>query len=376
MSQTVIIKFELNGLFVKSEGTDMKKLVLLGAGYGNMSILQGTLKKIPSDVEITLIDRTPFHSIKTEFYAIAAGTVSDTDVRVPIPEHPQLNFVEGSVDRIDLDNNRVLLEDGREVEYNELVIGLGCEDNYHNVPGADENTYSIQSIYNARTTYQDLLGLKGGSTVGIVGAGLSGIELASELRESRPDLNIKLFDRGPRILRDFPERLSNYIQEWFDEHNVEVIAKSNITKVEDGLLHNHDETIPVDAVVWTAGVRPVEPVRELEVEKDRGNRVILNQYHQIPSHPNVYVVGDCASLPHAPSAQLAGVQGDQIADVITKTWKGEALPEKMPELKLKGFMGALGKKRGFLHVGDMTITGRVARLMKSGLLWYYRWHNS
>ncbi len=354
----------------------MKKLVLLGAGYGNMTIMQGLLKKIPNDVEIILIDRTPFHSIKTEFYAIAAGTVSDTDVRVPLPEHPQLKFIEGSVDRIDLENDRVLLEDGQAVAYDELVIGLGCEDNYHGVPGADENTYSIQSIHNARATYQDLLGLKGGSTVGIVGAGLSGIELASELRESRPDLNIKLFDRGPRILRDFPERLSNYIQEWFDAHNVEVIAKSNITRVDDGILYNHEDQIPVDAVVWTAGVRPVQPVRDLEnIEQDRGKRVVLNKYHQIPNYPNVYVVGDCASLPHAPSAQLAEVHGEQIVTVIRKTWKGEPLPEEMPELKLKGFMGALGKKKGFLQVGDMTITGRIARLMKSGLLWFYRWHN-
>ena len=52
---------------------------------------------------------------------------------------------------------------------------------------------------------KNFLGLGGGATVGIVGAGLSGIELASEFRESRPDLKIKLFDRSPRILRDFPE---------------------------------------------------------------------------------------------------------------------------------------------------------------------------
>ena len=69
-----------------------------------------------------------------------------------------------------------------------------------------------------------------------MGAGLSGIELASELRESRPDLNIKLFDRSPRILRDFPERLSNFVKGWFDEHNVDVVSNSNITKVEPTIL--------------------------------------------------------------------------------------------------------------------------------------------
>ena len=355
----------------------MTKLVLLGAGYGNMRILLRLLnKELPEDIDITLIDRTPFHSLKTEFYAIAAGTFPDSEVRVSLPKHQQLTFVEGEVNTIDVDENRIVLEDERMIEYDQLVVGLGCEDNYHDVPGAAENTYSIQTIGESRKTYQALLGLGGGSTVGIVGAGLSGIELASELRESRPDLNIKLFDRSSRILRDFPERLSNYVKGWFDENDVDVIPNSNITKVEPTLLYNHEETIPVDAVVWTAGVRPVEPVREMNVAKDKGKRIILNKYHQVPTQRNVYVVGDCASLPHAPSAQLAGLQGEQIVTVLRKTWANEALPDKLPEIKLKGMMGALGKKKGFAYVADRTVTGRIARLMKSGYLWFYKGHNN
>src|SRR5690606_8234117 len=128
------------------------------------------------------------------------------------------------------------------------VIGLGCEDDYHGVPGAEEHTLSIQTIAKSRVTFEKLCGLPPGSIVAIVGAGLSGIELASELRESRSDLQIKLFDRSPRILRAFPEKLSNYVKKWFDSHNVDVVSNSNITKVEPNLLYNHEETIPVDAV--------------------------------------------------------------------------------------------------------------------------------
>ena len=353
----------------------MKKLLLLGAGYGNMKIMLKILPSLPSDVEVTLVDRTSFHSLKTEFYALASGTVPDSDVRVALPTHERLKVTEGEIAGIELAEKCVLLTDGRQLEYDQLVIGLGCEDNYHNVPGADEHTYSIQTIGQSRDTYQRLLNLAGGSTVGIVGAGLSGIELASELRESRSDLNIKLFDRGPRILRDFPERLSNYVQSWFDKNDVDVVANSNITKVDAHMLHNHAEQIPVDAVVWTAGIQPTKVVRELDVEKDTSNRILLNQYHQVPNYEDVYVVGDIASLPHAPSAQLAEGQGEQIVTVLRHTWNGEALPETMPEIKLKGFMGSLGKKQGFAYLADRTVTGRIARLMKSGVLWMYKWHN-
>ena len=354
----------------------MRKLVLLGGGYGNMRVLLRLLPNdLPSDVEITLVDRTPFHSMKTEFYALAAGTESDQEIRVPFPEHERLQVVNGEVKEILPGDRQVILYGGRSLDYDDLVIGLGSEDKYHGVPGADEFTYSIQTIGNSRKTYQALLGLPSGATVGVVGAGLSGIELASELRESRPDLAIKLFDRSPRILRDFPERMSNFVQDWFESHNVDVVANSNITKVEPALLYNHEETIPVDAVVWTAGIQPVGPVRSMDVETDNGGRIIVNEYHQIPQYESVYVVGDCAALPFAPSAQLAEEQAEQIVDVLKLTWEGKPLPESMPEIKLKGFLGSLGKKQGFAYLGDRTVTGRVARLLKSGVLWMYKWHN-
>lgn len=354
----------------------MKKLVLLGAGYGNMRILLRLLTKdLPADIEITLIDRTPFHSLKTEFYALAAGTSSDTVVRVPLPEHDQLKVIGGEIIEISTEDQCVYLEDGQQIAYDELVIGLGCSDNYHDVPGAAEHTYSIQTIGKSRITYEKLLGLGSGATVGIVGAGLSGIELASELRESRPDLTIKLFDRSPRILRDFPERLSNYVKGWFDQHDVEVVAESNITKVEADTLYNHEETISVDAVVWTAGIRPVKVVQNIDTEKGNSGRLVLNKYHQLPAYENVYIVGDCADLPYAPSAQVAEVQAEQIVKVLRHVWNNEPLPEELPEIKLKGFLGSLGKKQGFAYLADRTVTGRIARLLKSGLLWMYKRHN-
>lgn len=354
----------------------MRKLVLLGGGYGNMRILLRLLpNNVPNDTKVILVDRTPFHSLKTEFYAIAAGTTPDTHVRVQFPDHPQLEKVYGEIVKIDTKNKVVLLEDGTEIDYDDLVIGLGCEDDYHGVEGAKEYTYSIQTIANSRSTYEKLCGLPPGSKVGIVGAGLSGIELASELRESRKDLNIKLFDRSERILRAFPEKLSNYVKEWFIKNNVEVIANSNITKVEPNGLYNHDELIELDAIVWTAGVQPVKIVREMDVDKDKKGRPLVNQYFQLVNDEHVYVIGDCASSDLPASAQLAEEQAERVARILKATFNNEPLPEKIPEIKFKGFMGSLGKKQGFVHLNDLSMTGRIARLMKSGLLWMYKRQN-
>ncbi|MBY0096953.1 NAD(P)/FAD-dependent oxidoreductase [Mesobacillus maritimus] len=354
----------------------MKNLVILGGGYGGMRILQRLLPNdLPEDVTITLIDRVPYHCLKTEYYALAAGTISDQHVRVCFPEHPRLKLKYAEITEIQIDKQQVCLQNGETVHYDELIIGLGCEDKYHNVPGAKEYTYSIQSIEKARDTYQRLNNLPAGSTVGIVGAGLSGVELASELNESRSDLNIKLFDRSNYILSAFPERLSIYVANWFDTNSVEIINNANITRVEDGILYNHDEPNTVDAVVWTAGIQANKLVRDLPIEKDNMGRAIVTPRHHLPDYENVFVLGDCASLPHAPSAQLAEGQAEQIAEVMIKRWKGEEPPESFPTIKLKGILGSLGKKHGFGMIGERAITGRVARILKSGILWVYKYHN-
>lgn len=354
----------------------MKNLVILGGGYGGMKILTELLpNNLPEDVRITLVDRVPYHCLKTEYYALAAGTVSDKELRVSFPEHPQLEIKYGEVTGIEKDNKKVLLKDSEPISYDTLIIGLGCEDKYHDVPGADQYTYSIQSIEKSRKTYSVLNNLGPGSVVGIVGAGLSGVELASELSESRGDLIIKLFDRGKHILPAFPDRLSKYVENWFHKNNVEIINNSNITKVEENLLYNHDEPIPCDVIVWTAGIQANKVVRELGEEMDRSGRLIITPRHHLPNDEHVFILGDCASLPHAPSAQLAEGQAEQIVEVLKKRWNGEEPPVEFPTIKLKGVLGSLGKKHGFGMMADRAITGRVARLIKSGVLWLYKYHN-
>ncbi|MBD7962829.1 MULTISPECIES: NAD(P)/FAD-dependent oxidoreductase [Fictibacillus] len=352
----------------------MKHLVLLGGGYGNMRVLKRLLNSsdLPENIQLTLIDRVPYHCLKTEYYALAAGTISDHHVRVTFPDHPRLNIKYGEVTAIDVKEKKVLLKDQDAVSYDDLVIGLGCEDKYHNVPGADQFTLSIQTIDKSRQTYQILNNLHANAVVAVVGAGLSGVELASELRESRPDLTIKLFDRGDMILSAYKKRLSNYVQNWFVEHGVEVINNSNVTKVEEGALYNHDEKVECDAIVWTAGIQPSRIVRDLDVEKDSQGRVVLTEHHHLPTEEHVYVVGDCASLPYAPSAQLAEEQAEQISQVLLARWNEQPLPE-MNEIKLKGVMGSLGKKSGFGTMGSTALIGRVPRLLKSGILWLYKY---
>ncbi|AOM82032.1 NAD(P)/FAD-dependent oxidoreductase [Salisediminibacterium beveridgei] len=351
----------------------MKQLVILGGGYGGLRATQKLLdEKAVKDLSILLIEKEPYHSLKTEFYALAAGTVSDQELRVHFPNDIRLELKFAKIESVDLKEKKIQLENEEMVNYDDLIIGLGCEDRYHGVPGADQHTLSIQSMRRARKTYHVLQSIKANGRVAIVGGGLSGVELAAELRESRPDLEILLFDRNATILSSFPDKLSNYVTNWFEKHHVKLMTKANITEVERYRIFNHDEPIDVDATIWTAGIQASKIVRDLPVEQDNIGRLITTDYHHIPGDDSVFVVGDCAASEFAPSAQLAEAQAERIATLLATKWRGEAFPEKMPKIKLKGVLGSLGKKQGFGFMGEKPMTGVVPRVLKSGVLWMYK----
>ncbi len=353
----------------------MKHIVVLGGGYGGLKVVQKLLGSTRlSNFKITLVNKVPYHCLKTEFYALAAGTEAESQLRVNFPIDKRLELKYGNVQAVHLAEKTVSFNNSDSLSYDQLVIGLGCEDKYHGVPGAKEHTLSIQSIRKTRMTNHKIQEIAHGGTVSIVGGGLSGVELASELRESRPDLKIILFDRGKTVLSVFPARLNQYVQKWLINHGVTVINHANITKVETNFVYNHDEPTYSDAIIWTAGIQANKVIRNLDIEKDGMGRAIVSRYHFLKGYEDVFVVGDCASSTHAPSAQLAEAQGEQVVMVIEKMFNNEPLPKTMPKIKLKGVLGSLGKKHGFGLMGERTLIGRVPRVIKSGVLWMYKYH--
>jgi NADH dehydrogenase len=353
----------------------MKNVIILGGGYGGLTVIKHLLEEeIPRETILTLVDKIPYQGLKTEYYALAAGTVSEYDIRVPFPIDPRLIIKYGDVKEIDLEHKQVVFETDERAVYDTLVIALGCTDRYHGIPGADSYTYGLQSLSATRKTYGKINAVPPFGQVTIVGGGLSGVEFASELRESRPDLNIRILDRGPSILSPFPEKLRLYVREWFEEHEIEMRNHISLSRVEPTkLYHNGQATIDTDAVVWTAGIQPSSVVQRMDLPKDAIGRVIINEYHQIDAYPDVYVVGDCAALPFSPNGQAAEAQGKQVAQVIQAGWRGHT--PRLTNIKLKGVLGALGKRAGFGVMGSRTVLiGRVPRVLKSGVLWMSKHH--
>jgi NADH dehydrogenase len=330
-------------------------------------------KEIPADTVLIMVDRMPFQGLKTEYYALASGTVPETEVRVAYPVDPRLILKFGEVTGVDLEQKTVLFADKEPISYDWLIIGLGCVDKYHGIPGASEYSCSIQTLSATRDTYARVNDVAPYGQVTIVGGGLSGVEMAAELRESRADLNIRILDRGPSILSAFPDKLVTFARDWMLEHEIEMLSHVSLVRLENGILYNQQEIIKTDVTIWTAGIQPSPIVQQLDVPKDNSGRVLLNAYHQIESHPDVFVIGDCAALPFSPSAQAAQAQAEQVAEVLQAIWKQET--PRLGKIKLKGVLGSLGKKSGFGLMGKRTVLmGKVPRALKSGVLWMSKHH--
>ncbi|MCF6094386.1 FAD-dependent oxidoreductase [Microaerobacter geothermalis] len=352
-----------------------EQILLLGTGYGGMSFLQNILPDIPRYVEITVIDRLPFHTIKPEYYALAAGSMVDKDVITSFPEHPQIIYITDEVEEIQVMNQQVICRNGT-FPYQKLIVALGCVDNYFQVPWAEEFTESIQTYQKALNTREKIKRLKPNQSVVIIGAGLTGIEFCCELRELRPDINITLLEQGPSILPTLPRKIQEYVQDYLEELEIEIFTNIRVRLIEQNKVHFQfeDQPIQFDVCIWAAGIKANPIISPLIPYSgpDRIGRLTVKENYELPYRENIFVIGDCASSAFAPSAQLANIHGKQLAHYFTSVWTGQ---EYRPEpIKLKGVLGYLGKKRGFGLINDTAVLGPIPRVIKSGILWLHKHH--
>lgn len=353
----------------------MKNLVILGGGYGGIKVLTGLLNtSLPDDIQIIVVDKNPYHSYKTEFHTIVAGTAADKDVRTNFPKHDRVKYEYGFVRHIDLDAKEISFENASKiVSFDYLVIGIGCEDTYHGIEGAAEYTNSVQSFSKARETGLAVGNLPAYGKVTIVGAGLSGIECASEIRESRPDLNIRLLDRGSSVLKAFDPKIQAYVADWFIKNDVEVLHHANVEYVEKDGVCNNGVCYVNDVTIWTAGVQPHHLIQNLPFPKDQYSKVAVNALYQVPNYEHIYIIGDNASSVYSPSGQLAGLQGEHVAAILGDVLNGRN-PKEPKEIKLRGTLGSLGRSDGFGSMFSQSLTGLLPRLTKTGVLWLQKRH--
>jgi len=298
-----------------------KKIVLLGGGYGGILTAKKLARKFKKneDVEITLIDKNPYHTMLTELHEVAANRVDETSIKLEFEKifaHKKVNFVLDKVEKVDFENN-VIKSDTNDYKYDYLVVGTGCKPTYWGVKGAEENSFPLWSYDDATRIKEHILNMfrqaikeqdkkkrKKMLTFMVVGGGFTGIEMIGELGEwkkrlckdfdiSEDEVTLYVNDGAPKILPILPDKLIAKAVKRLNRLGVTVITNAPINEVgKDFVVLKDGRNIEMNTIIWAAGVESSELLEKTDTEKNGRNRIVTNEFLQSKEHKNVYVVGD------------------------------------------------------------------------------------
>ncbi|MFF9343825.1 MULTISPECIES: NAD(P)/FAD-dependent oxidoreductase [unclassified Streptomyces] len=370
------------------------RVVVLGAGYAG-AYVAGTLARrlSPEDAEITVVNAEPDFVQRLRLHQLAAGQDIDAPQLTDVFTGTGVRLRLARVTAVDPGRRVVEVTEaggGGSVGYDTLVYALGSHGADHGVPGAAEHAFDVAGRPSALRLRERLDGLEargGGGRVCVVGDGLTGIETATEIAESRPGLSVTLVARGT-LGSPLSAGARDHLRRACDRLGVGVLEDTEAVAVEAAGVRCADGTVlPSDATVWAAGfaVSPIASAAGLEVADD--GRVVVDRTMRSVSHPNVYAVGDSAhvlgdnGLPLPMSCASAGFTGRQATTAIVARLTGREVTHT--GLAYVGNHISLGRSDGILQPVDHAararpkyLGGRNAARFKAGILRMALWSTS
>ncbi|WP_158843228.1 NAD(P)/FAD-dependent oxidoreductase [Saccharothrix deserti] len=265
-------------------------IVVVGAGYAGLAAAKLAAKW--TDSRVTLVNARDRFVERVRLHQLVVGQrLRD----LPLEDLLKGTGVELVVDRvtgIDADTRKIELTGGA-LAYDRLIYALGSHANLDGVPGAAEHAHAVSTLEGAEKL---AAALKSARTVAVTGGGLTGIEAAAELAESRPDLDVLLVTGGG-FGQALSEKGRRYLTRAFDRLGIRVRDHANVTEVRaDGLVLGTGELITADTVVWTAGFRVPDLAARAGFAVDARGRMVVDETLTSISHPDVMAVGDAAAI--------------------------------------------------------------------------------
>ncbi|HIZ84331.1 MAG TPA: NAD(P)/FAD-dependent oxidoreductase [Firmicutes bacterium] len=302
-----------------------KRIVILGGGYAGVLTAKKLARKLKKNqVEITLIDKNPFHTLLTELHEVAAGRVEESAVRVPFAKIFAGRKVEVVLDQIlsaDLAGKKLRGKAG-EYGYDYLVVASGSRPAYFGVAGAAQHALPLWSCEDAlrirervRACFRQAAGIPDADkrrrilTFCVVGAGFTGAEMAGELAEYIPFLcrEFGIKEEEPRLICAdlleravpvLPEKLSAKVEKRLKKMGCQLFLRTNVTGVGPDAISfktgDKEWTEPAGAVIWTAGVEGSDMAQALTASLPSAGRGRLkaDAYLRAEGREEVYIAGD------------------------------------------------------------------------------------
>ena len=373
------------------------RVVIVGGGFGGLAAAKA-LRKAP--VKVILIDRTNHHVFQPLLYQVATSVLAPSQISSPIRgilrRQKNTTVIMGEVTGVDKERRCVFVNSAdREhvpVHYDYLVLATGVRHSYFghdefekfapglkNLADAVAIRNKVLQAFEQAEAEEDPQLQKDLLTFVLVGGGPTGVEMAaafailvrttlsSDFRRIDPTkARIVLVDAGPRVLGTFAPDLSAAAQKRLEKLGVEVRLGHAVEKIDEEGVVVAGERIASKAVIWTAGVAPSPAGKWLDAETDKAGRVRVQGDLRVPWYPNIYVIGDTASLeqdgkPLPGVAQVAMQQGRYVGTLISRHARGQNGLEAFRYFD-KGNMAVVGKGYAILQSGKFRMHGLAAWL--------------
>src|ERR1700730_9680099 len=360
------------------EGMPQPKIIIVGGGFGGLAAAKA-LHNAPA--QIVLIDRSNHHLFQPLLYQVATSVLTPGQIGSPIRgilrNQPNTSVILGEVTGVDQAERCVICRDAdREnvrIQYDYLILATGAGPSYFGHDEFSKYAPGLKSLADAVSIRNKVLGAfeqaeaeedpsrhRDLLTFVLVGAGPTGVEMAgalavlvrstlkSEFRRIEPaSARIVLVDMAPRVLGSFSEGLSKAAKERLEKLGVEVRLGNSVDQIDADGVVVAGERIASKTVIWTAGVAPSLAGKWLRVETDRAGRVRVLSDLTVPGHPEIFVIGDTASLdqdgkPLPGVAQVAIQQGRYAGKLVHSRVARNSPPSPFNYFD-KGSMAVVGK---------------------------------
>ena len=402
------------------------RIVIVGGGAGGLELATRLGDKLGKrgKAHVTLIDKARTHLWKPLLHEIAAGSmdlgVHELDYLAQSHWH---HFVYRMGEMVGLDRARrevhvapfvddegIQVTPERAIPYDTLVIAVGSFGNDFGTLGVKDHAIQLDTPPQAKRFHSRLVNAlirahaqheplaEHQLQVAIIGAGATGVELAAELHNStrqlvaygldridpKEDIRLYVIEAADRILPALPPRLSEAAAGLLTDLGVVVRTSSRVSEVTDrGVRLASDELIPAELVVWAAGVKAPDFLKDLDgLETNRINQLVVRDTLQTTRDERIFALGDCAACPLPdkegnvpPRAQAAHQQASFLLKQLRRHIDGEPLQhwryQDFGSLVSLGEYSTVGSLMGGLIGGSLTIQGYFARMMYLSL---YKMH--
>jgi NADH:ubiquinone reductase (non-electrogenic) len=349
------------------------RICILGGGFGGLhtALRLSQLPWATQKPEIVLVDQSDRFLFSPLLYELLTGELQTWEIAPPFEELLQntgVRFCQSLVSEIDIDQQRVHLQNSQEIPYDRLVLALGGETPLDLVPGASSHAYPFRSVADAYNLEERLRVLEESTAdkirVAIVGGGYSGVELACKLADRLGERGrFRLVELSDQILRTSPEFNKEAATKALEAKGVFIDLETKVESITQDSISldykNQVDTIPVDLVIWTVGTRVSPVVKNLPLKQNQRGQITITPTLQVVDHPEIFALGDLADShdiegQQVPAtAQAAFQQADYTAWNIWATLSDRPLlPFRYQQL---GEMMTLG-------IDNATLTGLGVKL--------------